>query len=235
MTTNERQSRQQSSERAQTSSASAQQGEWQPSGQRSGGQMAGGSAQSSAETAHGYPTRPMGAFERGYGVGPFSMMRRFNEEMDRLFENFGLGRPFAPSLFGSWGGRTSPWSGAREGMELWSPNVDVCEREGNFCVAVDLPGMNKDDVNVQIENDAIVIQGQRKDERTTSEEGYYQRERSYGSFYRSIPLPEGARADQATATFDNGVLTIEMPSTQQSPRGRKLEIRDAGGSTGSNR
>ena len=235
----DKQSRQQSSERAQTGSPSAQQGEWQPSTQRSGGQMTGGTGQSTQPTQRATPpSRRSGMFEPGYfGGGPFSMMRRFNEEMDRLFDSFGMGRPYVPSLFGRWGAGTDVGGrGGQEGLTaLWSPSVDVCESEGKFCVTADLPGLRKEDVNVQVDNDQIVIQGQRNDERTTNEEGYYQRERSYGSFYRTIPLPEGARADQATATFDNGVLRIEMPSTQQAPRGRKLEIRDASGSTATSR
>lgn len=243
---NERQSRQQTSERAQTSSPSAQQGEWQPSAQRGAGQQSGGRATGDygqvpqTGTRSGVPTRRSldPGYYGGYGGGPLSMMRRLTDDMDRLFESFGMGRGVFPSSFGSSFGFGGGQSGAAglggpQGTQtLWSPSVDVCEREGKFCVTVDLPGMKKDDVTVQIDNDAIVIQGQRSDERSTSEEGYYQRERSYGSFYRVIPLPEEVNADQATATFRDGVLQIDMPATQQLKRGRKLEIRDAGAGSG---
>jgi HSP20 family protein len=230
---NERQSRQQTSERAQTSSSSAQQGEWQPSTQRGAGQQSGGRTTGDygqmpqTGTRGGVSTRHSldPGYYGGYGGGPLSMMRRLTDDMDRLFESFGLGRGFFGAPFGFGG---AGLGGSQGTQTLWSPSVDVCEREGKFCVAVDLPGLKKEDVTVQIDNDAIVIQGQRSDERSTDEEGYYQRERSYGSFYRTIPLPEGANADQATATFRDGVLQIEMPSTQQLSRGRKLEIREAG-------
>jgi HSP20 family molecular chaperone IbpA len=144
-----------------------------------------------------------------------------------------MGRAF-PSQFGSsFGVGAGPgWGGAQGLQTLWSPSIDVCEREGKFCVSVDLPGIKKEDVSVQIDNDAVVIQGQRSDERTTDEQGYYQRERSYGSFHRVIPLPEGAQADAATATFRDGVLRIEMPAPRQAARGRRLEIRDAPAGSG---
>jgi HSP20 family protein len=239
---NERQSRQQTSERAQTSSPSAQQGEWQPSGQRGAGQQSGGRTTGDYGQFPQTGTRGGGATRRslepgyygGYGGGPVSLMRRLTDDMDRLFESFGMGRGLFGSPFGFGSGQGGVAGlGSQQGMQtLWSPSVDVCERNGKFCVEVDLPGMKKDDVTVQIDNDAIVIQGQRSDERSTNEEGYYQRERSYGSFYRVIPLPEGTSADQATATFRDGVLQIEMPATQQLTRGRKLEIRDAGAGSG---
>jgi HSP20 family protein len=219
---NDRQS-QQRSERAQTGAPSAQQGDWQPSVQRQGAQLSGGTREASARTAQSYPAARAGIDPGHYG--PFAMMRRLGDEMDRLFDSFGMGRAWSPSLFGGrWGGE--PVFGSHEASALWSPSIDVCERENRFCVTVDLPGLKKDDVSVQIEKDAIVVQGQRNDERTTNEEGYYQRERRYGQFYRAIPLPEGARSDEATATFENGVLKVEMPSTQPSARGRRLEIRD---------
>jgi HSP20 family protein len=244
---NERQSKQQTSERAQT--GSAQQGDWQSStqrtgGQASGGQTSGGYGQPWSSAARGTGSGGGGSlstrrsldpgFYGGYGRSPFSMMQRLSDEMDRLFESFGMGRGF-PSLWGSssggFGAGQRGLPGGFQGLQsLWSPSVDVCESEGKFCVTVDLPGLKRDDVNVQVENDAIVIQGQRSDERTTDEQGYYQRERSYGGFHRVIPLPEGADAEQASATFSDGVLRIEMPAAQTSSRGRRLEIRDASAS-----
>ena len=154
---------------------------------------------------------------------PFAFMRRFSEEMDRLFEDFGFGGSlFAPSF-----GRGLSRFGEL-GQSMWSPQVEVFEREGQLVVRADLPGMTKDDINVDITDDALVIRGERKSEREENEEGYYRTERSYGSFYRQIPLPEGVNAENANATFRNGVLEITMQAPERAERsgGRRLEIRE---------
>lgn len=152
------------------------------------------------------------------GGSPFTFMRRFSEEMDRLFEDFGFGR-----------GGLVPSLGRGFDQALWSPQVEMFEREDQLVVRADLPGMKKDDVNVEITDDAVIIQGERRNESEENREGYYHSERSYGSFYRSIPLPEGVNADQANATFRNGVLEITMqaPARQES-RSRRLDIREEG-------
>lgn len=146
---------------------------------------------------------------------PFSFMRRFSEQMDRLFEDFGFGRSFA----GDFGGLSSIRS------SVWSPQVEVFERGNQFIVRADLPGLTKDDLDVSITDDEIVLKGERKQESEQHEEGYYRSERSYGGFYRSIPLPEGINADDANATFRNGVLEITMPAPERAEkRGRRLDI-----------
>jgi HSP20 family protein len=94
-------------------------------------------------------------------------------------------------------------------------------------VRADLPGMSKDDINVEITDDALVIRGERRSEREENEEGYYRSERSYGSFYRRIPLPEGVSAENANATFRNGMLEITMLAPQRAEQQRRqLEIRE---------
>ena len=75
-------------------------------------------------------------------------------------------------------------------------------------------------------DNSINLSGERKSEREEKDEGYYRSERSYGSFYRSIPLPEGVNADKANATFKNGVLEIAMAAPQAKPRGRRLEVNE---------
>ena len=154
---------------------------------------------------------------------PFSFMRRFSEEMDRLFEDFGFGRG---SLAPSFGRGLFPTSFGDFGQTGWSPQVEVFEREGQLVVRADLPGLNKDDVKVEVTDDAITISGERKQEHEERREGFYRSERSYGSFYRQIPLPEGASADDASATFRDGVLEITMRAPQrQEQRSRRLEIK----------
>lgn len=145
-------------------------------------------------------------------LSPFSFMARFSEEMDRLFEDFGFG-----------GGFLTPTSREFQ-TSMWSPQTEVFEREGNLIIQADLPGMSKDDINVDIEDDQIVIRGERRNEREENREGFYHTERSYGSFYRSIPLPQNIDSEQANATFRNGVLEITMPLPEEKQRSRRLEI-----------
>ena len=161
---------------------------------------------------------------------PFAFMRRFSEEMDRLFEDFGFGRGWlAPSF-----GRCLFPSGFGDfGQAAWSPQVEVFERGGQLVVRADLPGPTKDDVKVEVTDDAITISGERKQEHEERREGFYRSECSYGSFYRQIPLPEGASADDANATFRDGVLEITMQApARQERRSRRLEIKDSPESAG---
>ena len=110
-------------------------------------------------------------------------------------------------------------------------HIEVHQRDGKFLISADLPGVKKEDVNVEITQDAVTIQGQRKQEKTSSEGGFYRSERSYGSFYRTIPLPEGTDIENASATFRDGVLQIELQAPKQQMRGRTLEIKSADASS----
>jgi HSP20 family protein len=151
-------------------------------------------------------------------------MRRFSEEMDRLFEDFGFG----PSLFGP------TLSGFESGLQsrggfaeaLWSPQIEAFQRGDELVVRADLPGLTKDDVKIEIHEDQLIIQGERRQEHEEGRrgEGQYRSERRYGSFYRSIPLPEGVNADNAKAAFRNGVLEITIPAPQPQAQGRRIEI-----------
>jgi HSP20 family protein len=168
----------------------------------------------------------------GYGSGPFSTMRRISDEMDRLFDSFGFGRSFFPSEFGL--GAPARFGDLEGASALWAPHVDVIERDGKLLISADLPGVKKEDVKVEINPDSVTLQGQRHQEKTSSDRGYYQSERSYGSFYRTIPLPEGVNTEKASATFHDGVLQIEVPAPSQQSRGRTLEIKgDTTGTAGS--
>lgn len=160
----------------------------------------------------------------GYGSGPFSVMRRISDEMDRLFENFGMGR----SLFQNEPeqGRWDAASYGQSAPSMWSPHVEVSERNGKLCIQADLPGMKRDDIHVRVEDDEVIIQGERRQEQSNNQGGYYRSERSYGSFYRTIPLPDGTNADSANATFKDGVLEIELDAPRQQQHGRTLEIRE---------
>jgi len=157
---------------------------------------------------------------------PFTYMRRFAEEMDHLFENFGLQTGFRMPSFLTRGHELL----RREAGFIpgeWSPQVDILEREGQFAVRVDLPGLSKEDVKVDVTDDLLTIQGERKQQKKEEREGYYYSECSYGSFYRAVPLPAGVEASKATAQFHNGVLEIAMPApTQAGKKARRLEVRE---------
>lgn len=151
-------------------------------------------------------------------VNPFQMMRRFTQDMERLFEDFG-GLSF-PNFF-----RTdfAPFQMELEKGE-WMPQIEVLRNNGQLMVRADLPGLTKDDVKVEITDDLLTISGERKEEKEEKREGFYHSERSYGSFYRQIPLPEGAKTEDASATFSDGVLEITMPAAKNETSKRTLEI-----------
>ncbi len=145
-------------------------------------------------------------------ISPFSLMRRFSDEMDRLFGGFAPG-------FGQEFGRLSDLEASS-----WLPQVEVSERNGTLTIRADLPGLSKDDIDVDITDDAVVIRGERQQEKEENEAGYYHSERSYGSFYREIPLPSGVNREEANATFRDGVLEITMPAPERQSQSRRIEI-----------
>ena len=153
-------------------------------------------------------------------ANPFQTMRRFTRDMERLFEDFG-GFSFPNFL------RTD-FAPLRMEFEKgeWMPQIEVLQNNGQFTVRADLPGLTKDDVKVEITDELLTISGERKEEKEEKREGFYRSERSYGSFYRQIPLPEGAKTENAAATFVKGVLEITIPAPQVATPTRKLEIKE---------
>jgi HSP20 family protein len=103
----------------------------------------------------------------------------------------------------------------------------VRESNGTLSVSAELPGLNKEDVKVEINNHALIIQGERKRESDEERGGIHRSERSYGSFYREIALPEGAKLDQAKAEFNNGVLEVKVPIPQDQKTTRQIPIEGA--------
>ena len=162
-------------------------------------------------------TRPPGF---GSGGGPFTVLQRFADEVDRMFEEFGMGRGLSP-----W------WRGSQRGGSLWAPAIDVVQKDDQLVIKADLPGMKKDDLSIEMTDDAITIQGERKADHEEERGGVYRSERSYGSFYRVIPLPEGAITEQAKASFRDGVLEITVPVPPSTTKGRKLEITEGAAET----
>ena len=87
--------------------------------------------------------------------------------------------------------------------------------------------MKKDDVKVELTDEMLTLSGERKQEKEEKREGFYRNERSYGSFYRQLPLPQGVKTEKANAVFHNGVLEITMPAPKMESHTRRLEIKEA--------
>jgi HSP20 family protein len=194
------------------------------SGMGSGGKQQ--NAQSGEmSTTHGNGQRNLQSRQRGmvprnwFGTSdwmdhPFSMMRRFSEEMDHLFDELWAGR----------GMLQSRQSGRRSQMH-WAPQIEMYEKDNQLVICTDLPGLKQDDIQLEVSDDMLTIQGERRNEFEDTQEGYYRSERSYGSFSRTIPLPEGIDPDQAKASFENGVLKVMFPlPQQQQQRKRRIQV-----------
>src|SRR5215472_6647619 len=145
------------------------------------------------------------AFMRGnwFDMHPFSLMRKFTDEMDRFFHGF------------------------RTEGGVWTPALEVKEESGKLRVFAELPGLKAEDVKVAVTEDAVTIEGERKNEKEEKGEGFYHTERSYGRFYRSIPLPKGADTEKASAAFNNGVLELTIPIPESKAKTREIPIKTA--------
>jgi HSP20 family protein len=161
-----------------------------------------------------------GGEESASAMSPFSFMRRFSEDMDRLFEEFGLGRIHSIPRFWSTGGEIAR---AGFGRGSWSPAIEMFERGDELVLRAELPGMRKEDIKVECRRDAVTIEGERRQEHTEERGGRFHTERSYGRFYRSIPLPEGVKTEDATASFRDGVLEVVLKSAEES-RSHRIDI-----------
>jgi HSP20 family protein len=128
-----------------------------------------------------------------------------SEEMDRLVQEFGLERD-------------------GDNKVGWSPALEVVEKDGKLNIRAELPGLSADDVKIEVANDTLVIQGERKTEHEEKNGGVRRSERQYGLFYRSIPLPEGADVEHANAKFQNGMLEVSVPVPQQRDNRRSIPI-----------
>jgi HSP20 family protein len=147
---------------------------------------------------------------------PFALMRQMTSELDRWF-----GEPARP--FFRW-----PSLRRRAISEVgWYPEIDVFERDNRLVTKIDLPGMKKDDVKVEVTDGQLAISGERKSEAEERGEEFYRCEREYGSFYRSVPLPGGAKLEDVKAIFADGVLEVSVPlPAQPESKMRKVEIQE---------
>jgi HSP20 family protein len=132
----------------------------------------------------------------------------FSREVDRLFDAF----------FGQ---------GDREGRR-WVPPVDLVEAEDHFVLKADLPGLTQDDVSIEVQDGTLSISGERKAEHEARERGWYRIERSFGSFSRSLTLPEGVDPNGIQAEFRDGVLEVRIPKPEER-KPRRIEISASNG------
>ncbi len=147
-------------------------------------------------------------------TNPFMALRRLSDEMERFFHLGGLGDFRFPR----------PWRDF-DVMSAWGPDVDVSERKGQLVIRADLPGVNKDDLKVEVTDSDLTISGERTSEETEEKEGFYRKERSYGSFQRTLRLPEGAKTDGVNASYKDGVLEVTIPCPTAKKKGRNVTIK----------
>jgi HSP20 family protein len=141
---------------------------------------------------------------------PFALLREMATELDRAFEHW-------PTF------RWPAFEAAKR--ELWTPRIDVFERDNRLVTRVDLPGVKKEDVTVEAADGYLTLRGERKHETEEKKDNVFRSEREYGTFYRAVPLPAGAKLEDVEATFNEGVLEVSVPLPVPPERkARKVEI-----------
>jgi HSP20 family protein len=148
---------------------------------------------------------------------PLALMRQMTSELERVFDE------------SSW--RSFRWPSLRWGAGVeettWAPRIDVFEKNQRLVTRIDLPGMKKEDVKVEVTDGQLAISGERKHEKEEKGEKFYRSEREYGSFYRAVPLPEGAKVEDVKAMFTDGVLEVSVPlPAKPEAKARTIEIQE---------
>lgn len=138
---------------------------------------------------------------------PFRDLRSLQDEVNRLFST-NLSRGFADEGIG---------------RGAWNPNVDIFENKDQIVIEAELPGMNREDFDLSIENNVLTLRGERRFEKKDEADNYHRVERSYGSFTRSFTLPQSVSAEGATAEYKNGVLRVSLPKREE-VKARRIEI-----------
>jgi len=142
---------------------------------------------------------------------PFETMRR---ELDRMFEDFDIWRPrFARSLL-----EYAPLGRLAASSAL---PVDIAEKDGEFEITAELPGIDEKDIDVSVANGGLTIKAEKKEEKEEQKKGYVVSERHYGAFERQFGLPPGVDVDKISASFKNGVLKVVLPKTAEALKQEK--------------
>jgi HSP20 family protein len=144
---------------------------------------------------------------------PFRELSTLQNEMNRLFNTV-----FDTPSGGTGNGGT---------LRRWMPAMDLAETDDHFVLRADLPGMGEDDVKIELEDNTLTVSGERKAEHESKGEGFYRIERAFGTFSRSLTLPQGVDAASVEASFDRGVLEVRIPKPEQR-KPRRIEIGAAG-------
>jgi len=106
----------------------------------------------------------------------------------------------------------------------WTPAVDIAEHDDEYLVKVELPGVNKDEVKLTLENNILTIRGEKKQEKETKKENYHRVERSYGSFQRSFTLPAAVKSDKIDASYKDGILKVSLPKAEEA-KPKQIEVK----------
>ena len=146
---------------------------------------------------------------------PFMDLTRWERDMDRMMEDF-FGRRMRPLWPERWFGRDE--------LAVRAPAVDVFEEKDDIVVKAELPGMEKDNIEVNLTDHMLTIKGEKKKEEEIKEENYYRAERSYGSFLRTLELPRDVHADKIKASFKNGILEVRMPKTEEA-KAKEIKVK----------
>ncbi len=139
---------------------------------------------------------------------PFRELKSLQDEMNRLFMT-STARGFGEEEMASGG---------------WAPSVDIYESENEIVLEAELPGMERSDFEVSIENNIITLKGERKFERNDDGDNYHRVERAYGTFTRSFSLPRSVVANATTADFKNGILRVSLPKKEEA-KALKIEVK----------
>jgi len=146
---------------------------------------------------------------------PFVDLTRWEGDMDRVMEDF----------FGS---RMRPWWperwGRGEGADVRAPVIDVYEGKDDVVVKAELPGIEKDNIEVNLTDHTLTIKGEKNKEEEVKEENYYRSERSYGSFVRMLELPRDVQGDKVKASFKNGILEVRIPKTEEA-KAKEIKVK----------
>ena len=146
---------------------------------------------------------------------PFMDLTRWERDMDRMMEDF-------------FGRRARPWRPDRwfrgDEFEVRPPAIDLFEEKDDIVVKAELPGMAKDNIEVNLTDNLLTIKGEKKKEEEVKEENYYRSERAYGSFVRNIELPKAVHADKVKASFKNGILEVRIPKTEEA-KAKEIKVK----------